>query len=144
MDVWERSNQSKVQLQSKVQQKAIQDAKDEINFAEEMELINFYSRALGLFLWVRDGPSGPTCNRVPKLVNCEGEVKNLAKHRASKSERYTDHGTDGQSDEEEQLHIHWHQEYVAPLTRDKENDPEVDMGKLQTGRRASSSPSDAA
>ena len=40
-------------------QKAIQDAnlKDEINFAEEMEQINFYSRALGLLLWVRDGSS---------------------------------------------------------------------------------------
>ena len=35
-------------------QKAIQDAKDEINVAEEMDEINIYSRALGLLLWVRD------------------------------------------------------------------------------------------
>ena len=114
-------------------QKAIQDAKDDFNFAEEMEQINFYSRALGLSLWVRDGPSGPTRNRVPKLVNYGGDVKNLAKHKASTSERYTN----GLSDAEEQLHIH--EEYVALLTSrvtcGKENDPELDMGKLQKGRR---------
>ena len=70
-------------------QKAIQDAKGEINFAEDVEQVNFYSKALGLLLWVLDGPSGSTRNRVPKLVNYE-----------------------------------------------EENDPEIDMGKFQKGRRA--------
>ena len=82
-------------------QKAIQDAKGEINFAEDVEQVNFYSRALGLLLWVRDGPSRPTRNRVPKLVN-------------------------------------------LALNYEEENDPEIDMGKFEKGRRASSSPFDAA
>ena len=65
-------------------QKAIQDARDEINFAEEMEQINFYSRTLGLLLGFCYGPSGPTRYSVLKLVNYEGEVKTFAKHKASK------------------------------------------------------------
>ena len=40
------------------------EAQSEINFAEEVEHVNFYSRALGLLLWVRDGPSGLTRNSV--------------------------------------------------------------------------------
>ena len=77
------------------------EAQSEINFAEEVEHVHFYSRALGLLLWVRDGPSRPTRNRVPKLVN-------------------------------------------LALNYEEENDPEIDMGKFEKGRRASSSPFDAA
>ena len=40
-------------------QKAIQGNEDKIEFAEEMDQIVFYSKALGLLLWVRDGHSGP-------------------------------------------------------------------------------------
>ena len=35
-------------------QKAVEGAKVEIELAEEMDLITFYSKALGLLLWVRD------------------------------------------------------------------------------------------
>ena len=35
-------------------QQAIERAKVEIELADEMDLITFYSKALGLLLWVRD------------------------------------------------------------------------------------------
>ena len=100
----------------------------------------------------------------------DGEIQSISgiKHKASKSEG----DTNGQSDAEEQSPIH--EEYDAPLICAKEidtskrtrrsatrlrsrnfpepttvsdvesDDSEADMGKLKKGRRASSSPSDAA
>ena len=49
-------------------QKAIEG--DEIEFAEEMDQIMFYSKALGLFFWIRDGHSGQNWarNMVRQLV----------------------------------------------------------------------------
>ena len=49
-------------------QKAIEGAKVDIELAEEMDLIMFYSKALGLLLWVRDGHSGPNRDMVRQLV----------------------------------------------------------------------------
>ena len=49
-------------------QKAIQGAKDEIELAEEMDQIMFYSKVLGLLLWTRDGHSGQNRDMVRQLV----------------------------------------------------------------------------
>ena len=49
-------------------QKAIQDAKDEIILAQEMDNIIFYSKAFALLLWVRDGHSRPNHYMVRQLV----------------------------------------------------------------------------
>ena len=48
--------------------KAIEQAKTEIQLAEEEELINFYSKALSLLLWVGDGHSGVNRDMVHSMV----------------------------------------------------------------------------
>ena len=48
--------------------KAVEQAKTEIRLAEEEELINFYSKALSLLLWVRDGYSGINRFMVYRMV----------------------------------------------------------------------------
>ena len=48
--------------------KAIGNAECEIELADEMDLITFYSKALSLLLWVRDKHSGPNRDMVRQLM----------------------------------------------------------------------------
>ena len=48
--------------------KAIEKAECEIELADEMDLITFYSTALSLLLWVREGHSGPNRDMVHQVT----------------------------------------------------------------------------